>query len=87
MIYNGKDIQVYHNGNPVGPINRFPVDASVSSGLLSGISFDAVVVSYPSSTQEVYVFKTGGVSGTTVSTVTVDYTDSTKNNLSSVVKT
>lgn len=56
-------------------------------GLLAGISYDYVSASYPSATQEIYVFKTGGSSGTTVATVTINYTDSTKDNLSSVVKT
>lgn len=40
--------------------------------------YDAVTVSYPTSTQEIYSFKTGGVSGTVIIVITVDYTDSTK---------
>jgi len=54
---------------------------------LSLPAYDYVSVSYPSPTQEVYTFKVGGVSGTTVSTVTINYTDATKNNLSNAAKT
>lgn len=47
-------------------------------------SYDAIVVTYPSATQEVYVSKTGGISGTTQQTATVNYVDSTKANLLNV---
>lgn len=50
-------------------------------------AYDAVSVTYPSATQEVYLFKTGGLSGTLVSTVTVNYTDATKANLLNSVRT
>lgn len=59
---------------------------NISSGLALP-EYDYVGVAYPLSTQEVYTFKTGGSGGTTVATVTVDYTDSTKANLSAVTKT
>ena len=48
---------------------------------------DYIGVAYPNGTTETYTFKTGGSGGTTVATVTVVYTDSTKANLSSVTKT
>lgn len=38
-------------------------------------------------TTETYTFKTGGSGGTTVATVTIVYTDSTRDVLSSVTKT
>ena len=56
------------------------------SGLVTA-SYDYVTISYPTDTTEVYVFKSGGSAGTTVSTVTLTYTDATKNSLSSVEKT
>lgn len=56
------------------------------SGLLSE-TYDYVSVNYASATQEIYTFKTGGSGGTTVATVTINYTDSTKANLSNVAKT
>ena len=48
--------------------------------------YDYIGVTYPDGVTEVYAFKTGGSSGTTVGTLTVVYTDSTKANLSSVTK-
>ena len=56
---------------------------------LSGLSlptYDYVSVAYPNATTEIYTFKTGGSGGTTVATVTVVYTDSTKEDLSTVTK-
>ncbi len=48
--------------------------------------YDYVAVTYPTSTTEVYVFKTGGSAGTTVGTITLTYTDATKDSLSSAEK-
>lgn len=45
-------------------------------------------ISYTSGTlTDTYVFKTGGSGGTTVSTVVITYTDSTKATMSNVTKT
>ena len=48
---------------------------------------DAITVTYPSSTVEVYAFRSGGVSGTILMTLTVTYTNASKNFISSVVRT
>jgi len=48
---------------------------------------DAITVAYPSSTVEVFSYKLGGVSGTLVATVTVTYVNSSKKDISSVVRT
>lgn len=56
-------------------------------GMLSGIVYDYVGVTYPSGTQEVYVFKTGGSGGTTVATITINYTSSTKVSLLNATRT
>lgn len=58
----------------------------VAGNSLVPTTYDYIGVSYPDSTTEVYTFKIGGSGGTTVSTVTVVYTDATKANLSSVTK-
>ncbi|MBK7380563.1 MAG: hypothetical protein IPJ03_16530 [Ignavibacteriales bacterium] len=50
-------------------------------------SYDYIAVTYPTSSSEQYVFKTGGSGGTTVATVVVTYTSSAKTDLSSVEKT
>lgn len=49
--------------------------------------FDAIVATYPSSTVEVYTYKSGGTGGTTVMTITVTYTTSSKEFIDTVVKT
>lgn len=49
-------------------------------------SYDYISVAYPVNTTEVYTFKVGGSGGSTVATVTIVYTDSTKENISSVTK-
>lgn len=48
---------------------------------------DAVTVTYPTSTTEVYAFRTGGVGGTVLMTLTLTYVNASKNDLLSVVKT
>lgn len=49
--------------------------------------FNYISAAYPSATQEVYTYKIGGSGGTTVATVTVNYTDSTKANISNLART
>jgi hypothetical protein len=56
-------------------------------GLLAGVVYDYVSVNYATSTQEVYTYKTGGASGTTTATITLNYTDTTKQSLSNASKT
>jgi len=85
MAYNGKDIQIYYNGNPVSGSNPLPV--SSSSGLLIGVSYDAIDVQQTSATVETFIYKSGGLAGTTVKTVVVTYTNSTKQNIDTVVAT
>lgn len=58
-----------------------------SGGVLVSENFDYVGASYPDTVTEVYTYKTGGSSGTTVATVTVVYTDATKETLTSVTRT
>jgi hypothetical protein len=44
---------------------------------------DAVTVDYTVDTQEIYSFKKGGISGEVLMTVTINYTDSTKDFIAS----
>lgn len=85
MAYNGKDVNLFYNGFAVSGTNPLPVSAS--SGMLSGVSYDAIDVQQTSSTVETYVYKSGGLAGTTVKTIVVTYTDSTKENIDTVVAT
>ena len=57
-----------------------------SGGLISG-EYDYVVVTYPTTTTETYVFKDGGSGGTTVATVNIVYLAADKKQLSTVTKT
>jgi hypothetical protein len=48
--------------------------------------YDYIGATYPTAVQEVYVYKTGGSGGVTVATLTIDYIDSSKANISAVTK-
>jgi hypothetical protein len=55
--------------------------------LLAGFKYDSIVAAYPTTSSETYSYYNGGVSGTLVATITVVYTDATKEVLTSVVRT
>ena len=62
---------------------------STNTSSIAGLSIpkhDYIVATYPSDTQEVYTYKIGGSAGTTVGTITVNYTTATKDVLSDVIK-
>lgn len=67
-------------------INPATEDTLSSIAGLSIPKHDYILASYPDNITEVYTYKIGGSSGTTVGTITVVYTDSTKDILSSVTK-
>jgi hypothetical protein len=70
------------SGTDIG--NKRALDVSILGGpgsLLQGVTYDYGSVTYPSGTQEVYTFKSGGAGGTTVKTITVNYVDATKEQL------
>lgn len=48
--------------------------------------FDSITATYPSTTQEVYESRVGGIAGTIQETVTVNYTDTTKNLILNVAR-
>lgn len=73
--------------NGDGSTSRFAFIKGGVGSLVSGITFDAISVTYPTSSVEVYTYKTGGVSGTTVATVTITYSNPSKNTLVSAVRT
>ena len=50
-------------------------------------AYDAITATYPTSTQEIYQSRVGGSGGTVQETVTVNYTDATKNFITTVVRT
>jgi hypothetical protein len=49
--------------------------------------FDYIGVTYPTTTREVYTYRTGGNVGTVVAVITVEYNEVEKINITSVAKT
>jgi hypothetical protein len=56
-------------------------------GLTPGIDFDYLDVQQTDADTETYVFKTGGSGGTTVRTIVVNYTSSSKSDIDNVTWT
>ncbi len=65
--------------------HRLDVNATIDGSLVTE-AFDYIAATYPDAVTEVYTYKIGGAGGITVATVTVVYTDSTKDNISTVTK-
>jgi hypothetical protein len=62
------------------------VNTKETTGLVPFV-FDYIAADYSGGTADVYTYKTGGSGGTTVATITVNWTDATKAVLVSVVRT
>lgn len=69
------------NGETIVNVKPFSVGS-----LLEGLSFDYIAVAYPNTTTETYTYRNGGASGTIVATITVTYTDATKEQLTSIAR-
>jgi len=61
--------------------------AGALGSFLQGVEFDFILATYPSSVVEVYTYKNGGASGTTVAVLTVTYTSASKQLISTVART
>lgn len=68
-------------------MSNFTQNPSASFSSLVPANWDALTVTYPSGTQEVYTFRVNGITGTSRVVVTVNYTDSTKANIDNVTRT
>jgi hypothetical protein len=75
-------IQDLERGKFVETTSSAPAVRVVNAGLL-GVQYDYFSVAYPDSVTEIYTFKSGGSSGVTQRVVSLIYTDSTKQYLSS----
>lgn len=74
--------------DPTGTNFLLPnTDGSIKSVQLFTIPFDTITATYPLATQEVYISRVGGTGGSIQQTLTVNYTDSSKAFISSVVRT
>ena len=77
----------YYSFEELGPQEWARRVKAYGVSILAGIEWDAISASYPTSSSEVYQFKSGGLAGTIVATVTVIYTSSTKEDISTVERT
>jgi len=68
---------------------RLAVDADVTVNTVQLFTkpYDAITALYPTSTQEIYQSRIGGIAGTIQETATVNYTDATKNFILNVART
>ncbi|MCA9333894.1 hypothetical protein KC963_02500 [Candidatus Saccharibacteria bacterium] len=77
---NGQNIAVQVDENGVVSVSGI----LTVTGLVPGVDYDYLDVQQTDSDTETYVYKTGGSGGTTVRTIVVNYTDSTKKNIDNV---
>lgn len=84
---NTVEIMGYDSANNV--MRPIAADANGNIVTTGGFSIPAYdYISYTSnSTSDVYVYKTGGSGGTTVATVTINYTSSSKATISTIERT
>lgn len=71
------------NGDRINPATD--ESAQASAGLVTQ-PYDYISAAYPSSSSEVYTFRSGGAAGSLVATVTLVFADSTKVSLISATK-
>lgn len=68
------------------PEFQIPLHVIVDNGLVFA-TYDYIAPDFSGSTTDVYTFKSGGAAGTTVATLTITYTSSTKAVIASIAKT
>ena len=59
----------------------------ISNGSLVTKAYDYIAYTNTNTTTDTYIYKTGGLGGTTTATVTIVYTDTTKAQVSTVTRT
>jgi hypothetical protein len=64
-----------------------PLPANIYGNILIPKKYDYIGFAYPAGDTEVLTFKTGGAGGTTIATLTIVYTDATKENVEKLTKT
>ncbi len=57
-----------------------------SAGILVPYNYDYIGYTNTNTTTDTYVYKTGGSGGTTVATITIVFTDTTKSQISTVTR-
>lgn len=91
---DGHDLEIHYQddsiaiGDPASDnILAINTDGSLKTVQLFTLPFDAITATYPSTTQEVYKSRVGGIGGTVQQTLTINYTDATKVLLLNVART
>jgi hypothetical protein len=80
-VNEARQLSVTNSSSPVEPYYVF------AGAFNPPTNTDAMAASYPTSTEEIYQFYNGGLEGTLLATITVTYTDATKLEIQSVVRT
>jgi hypothetical protein len=90
----GSDLEIHYLddsiaiGDPASDnILAINEDGSIKTVQMFTEPYDSVTVTYPTATQEIYKSRIGGVSGAVQQTITINYTDSTKNFLLNAART
>ena len=91
---DGHDLEIHYLddsiaiGDPASDnILAINSDGSIKTVQMFTLPFDAITATYPSPTQEIYQSRVGGITGTVQQTVTVNYTDMTKDLILNVART
>lgn len=71
----------------VSNTNDKPIFIDDTNNFNPPLGTDAVTVEYPTTTSEIYRYRTGGIGGTILASVTVNYLLADKNDISSVIVT
>lgn len=82
--------QVEIKGSPSGDLLNVNADGSIDVRNSVGVftkPYDSITATYPTTTQEVYQSRIGGIAGAVQQTATVNYTDTTKNFILNLVVT
>jgi len=66
--------------------DQSPIETLEQTGLIP-FEFDYISAAYPDADTEVYSYYVGGSGGTIIATITVNYTDATKEFISNVTRT
>lgn len=94
--YDGANVQVIHTDAAgdlqVDLASALPAGTNAIGSVIIGsdiipFAHDYISINYATATQEIYTYKTGGSGGATVATLTINYTDATKDNVSDVTRT
>lgn len=89
VIINAVDDNIAIRGTVSGNELEPNVDGSLNTFIQNQLitaKWDSVSVAYPTTLQEIYTYKFGGLSGSTVAVVTINYIDETKTTINNLIR-